>query len=125
MGWWLPDPELEGQETVLWRATANRAQDGGRRHIGGVLMLTERRLLFTPGRFDAVTGGQPWWAPRGAIVAIDEVPRSAGFHLGSAAAGNRRRMRLSTAYGGQELFTVNQVRQKVAELNSLLGLPTA
>jgi hypothetical protein len=123
MSWWLPDPELDDNESVLWRTTANHTQEF-RRQVGGTLVVTERRLLFTPGRFDASIGGQSWWAPRGAIISVEEEPRTTGLHFGAAAAGNRSRLRLSTAYGSDELFTVNHLKRKIAELGSLLGLPT-
>jgi hypothetical protein len=121
MGWWQPGPDLNDDESVLWRALANRAQDAAAQP-GGILVVTERRVVFTPGRVDSMMGGRPWWSPRGAITAVEEVPRTAGLHFGAAAAGNRRRMRLRTAHGGEELFMVYQVRRKVPELRSLLGL---
>jgi len=62
--WFLPVATLP-DEDVTFEAAANLWQ--GRRAVGGKVTVTSRRLLFTPNRVDAATGG------RGLAVDLAEI----------------------------------------------------
>lgn len=56
MGIWFPDPELDADEVVSFQAASNLFR--GKRTIGGLLSVTDHRLVFVPNRLDGVLGGK-------------------------------------------------------------------
>jgi hypothetical protein len=104
MGIWVREPGLAQSETISWNQAANRTQSSGRA-VGGRLFLTQQRLVFEPGRFDAAFGGAAWQAPLIAIRAVgSQAPGGQTF-----GGGLRTRLRLDLADGGVELFVVNHL----------------
>lgn len=114
MGIWTAQPRLGTGETVRWRSSAGRALS---RWItsGGQLVVTDRRLLFQPNRFDAATGKKPWELPLDQVVDIEPVDRE----LTATAGGSRRRLGIKTS-SGVEIFVVNNLMTKMDELRGLL-----
>lgn len=68
MGLWFLRPATTSDERVLFEAVSNTFR--GRRSIGGKVTITDRRLLFTPNRLDAVTGGHRLSVERGDISRV-------------------------------------------------------
>ncbi|WP_174278081.1 hypothetical protein [Goekera deserti] len=66
MSAWITCPQLQPGEHTLFRALANTFS-GGWRALGGWVTVTDRRLLFSPHRVDALTGGRPISIDRTAI----------------------------------------------------------
>jgi hypothetical protein len=114
MGFWLAQLKLETGETIRWKSSAGRALN---RWItsGGALVVTDRRVLFQPNRFDTATGKKPWECPLGSIVGIEAVGREPAV----AAGGSRRRLGIKTS-SGVEIFVVNNLTKKIVELRELL-----
>lgn len=77
--------------------------------------MTDRRVLFQPNRFDAITGKKPWECSRGSVTGIEEVGRD----LAVPAGGMRQRLGIQTS-GGVESFVVNDLEKKVSELREML-----
>jgi hypothetical protein len=117
VGLWVPEPELDGDESIVWRRLANRTQ--GWRAVGGRLTLTSRLLVFKPHRFDRATRGHAWTAPRDDISAVGLEPRSPGSVFGG---GLRVRLRVDLEQGGAELFVVRNPIGCTEELRVLLNL---
>jgi hypothetical protein len=115
MGFWLEQLKLESGETIRWKSSAGRAMN---RWItsGGRLVVTDRRVLFQPNRFDIATGKKPWECPLGSIVDIEAI----GRELAVAAGGSRRRLGIKTS-SGVEIFVVNNLAKKIVELRELLA----
>jgi hypothetical protein len=122
MGWLLPAPDLNAGETVLWSRPANRAQSA-RLQVGGTLCLTEQRLIFVPGRFEGMLGGERWSTERARVQDVLAIEANAIPQLGPRAAGNRRRICVVTADGPRQVFLVNGARQAVAYLRQALAVP--
>jgi hypothetical protein len=95
---------------ILWGRALNR-----RITSGGQLVVTDRRLLFQPNRFDAATGKKPWELPLGDVVDIEPVDREPT----AAAGGSRRRLGIRTS-SGVEIFVVSNLKTKMSELRGLL-----
>ena len=55
------EPTLEEGEEVRWEARANRFQQKIR-SIGGRIYLTDRRLVFAPGKLEKKAAGHAWSA---------------------------------------------------------------
>lgn len=53
---------LNPGENVLWHAMANRGPDNTRQ-VGGILYLTDQRLLFEPNVIERFTDERPWEIP--------------------------------------------------------------
>jgi hypothetical protein len=114
MGLWLAQPKLEADETIRWQSSAGRSLN---RWItsGGKLMVTNRRVLFQPNRFDTVTGKKPWECPVASVTGFETVDRD----LAVLAGGMRERLGVQTV-DGTEIFVVNNLGKKVVELRELL-----
>lgn len=114
MGIWIAQPKLEAGETIRWRSSAGRALN---RWItsGGQLMVTDRRLLFQPNRFDAATGKKPLEISIDNVVDIEPVAREPT----ATAGGLRERLGIRTS-SGVEIFVVNNLKTKIGELRELL-----
>jgi hypothetical protein len=117
MGLWLAKPNLEAGEEIRWQSAAGRSLN---RWItsGGWLAVTDKRVLFQPNRFDAATGKRPWECPLASVRAIDAADRDPAMLSG----GVRKRLGIQTSEG-VELFVVNGLEKKVAELREALSQP--
>ncbi|MFF0544723.1 hypothetical protein ACWEVD_12350 [Nocardia thailandica] len=113
MGLWISDPAFDAAEKVVWRQLANRTQ--GKRAVGGRLYLTSRRLLFTPNRLDAATGGRRWEVPLEQVRGLGRENPDGGLFSG----GLRTRLRVDTDTGA-ELFVVGEVDEVIAVLQAAL-----
>ena len=113
MGLWIAQSKLEAGETVRWRSSAGRALN---RWItsGGQLVVTNRRVLFQPNRFDTATGKKPWECLLASVRGFEAVERD----LTELAGGMRERLGIQTT-DGTEIFVVNNLKEKIAELQSL------
>ncbi len=114
MGLWLAQPKLEADEAIRWQSSAGRSLN---RWItsGGKLVVTNRRVLFQPNRFDAVTGKKPWECPLASVTGFEAVDRD----LTVLAGGMRKRLGIQTS-DGVKIFVVNDLEEKVSELREIL-----
>lgn len=108
-------PKLEPNEGVRWKSAANRVISP-QMTSGGQLVVTDRRVLFQPNRFDAVIGRKPWECPIDAVAGVGTVGRDKAVLAG----GLRERLRIETA-DGVEVFVVNGLEKKMTELHDLLS----
>jgi len=115
MGFWIAHPKLEEGEAIRWESSAGRALN---RWItsGGRLVVTNKRVLFQPNRFDAMTGKRPWGRPLTSVKDVQAVDRDPTVLAG----GMRKRLGIQTA-DGIEVFIVNNVTTKVADLRGLFS----
>jgi len=107
-------PRLEPGETLRWKALANRVLNPAVTS-GGRLVVTDRRVLFQPNRYDMMLGREIWERPLDAVTGVEVVGRDAAVF----AAGMRKRLGIRTA-DGLEVFVVNRLKKKVPELLALL-----
>jgi hypothetical protein len=114
MSIWIAQPKLESGEAIRWKSSAGRALN---RWItsGGQLVVTDRRLLFQPNRFDVATGKKLWELPLDNVVDIEPVNREPTVTAG----GSRRRLGIKTS-SGVEIFVVNNLKTKIGELRGLV-----
>ena len=82
------------------------------------MAVTNRRVLFQPNRFDAITGKKPWECPLASVTGFEAVDRN----LTALAGGVRRRLGVQTS-DGVEVFVVNGLGKKVMELREILPQP--
>ncbi len=115
LGIWVPEPDLQPQETVLATINANRTQ--GRRAVGGRLFLTTTHLRFVAHRFDRMLGGRDLAILRREISSASVADRSG---VGDVFAGGTRRRLQVDARGSVELFVVNRLDQVVVRFNAWL-----
>ena len=108
MGWFVKEPELDPGEQVVTTKAANRAQ--GKRSVGGRLTVTDRRLIFMPNVIDSILAGRAWSIPKADVAGVGAAP------------GMRKRLRVRTSDGGEELFVVNGLDEFVSQLTQQ-GLP--
>jgi hypothetical protein len=111
--WWIARRELEPGESPIAAWNANRFQ--GSRAVGGKLFLTQRRLLFTPHRIDTLLRGQPWEARLDEPATAGIEPRASGKKAGFGG-GLRKRLRIRSAGGAEELFVVNKLDEVLARI---------
>jgi hypothetical protein len=111
-------PELEPGEALRWKALANRVLSPAVTS-GGQLVVTDRRLFFQPNRYDRALGRKVWQCPLETVTGIETVGRDGQILAG----GVRRRLGIQTTEG-EQVFVVNRLKKKVAELRALL-LPAA
>ena len=121
MGLWIGKPRWNDGEASVWSAMANREEAGGRQ-VGGRLYLTNHRLFFQPNRFDARTGARPWWTLRGNVVRVADLPAGVVVDGRESPVQLRRRLYIQSTENQQDVFTVNHVAEKVAELSGYLAL---
>ncbi len=107
-------PKLEPGEALCWKSLANRVLSPSVTS-GGRLVVTDRRVFFQPNRFDAAIGRKLWECPLDAVTGIDTVGRDGNVFAG----GVRKRLGVETA-DGHEVFVVNRLERKEAELRRLL-----
>lgn len=121
MGIINPRPKLEPDEVLRWKARANHVEGpsyalyGMKSAAGGQLIVTNRRIFFQPGRADRATGAKRWELPLDAVAGIEVVARDGEPFAG----GMRKRLGIQSA-DGVEVFVVNRLEQKMAELHELL-----
>ncbi len=116
MGIFIPKLDLRAEETLRWKSWANHAR--GPLSVGGVLAVTDRRVFFQPNRIESGIRRKPWECPADAVVEVESTDRKPTSWF---AGGARRRLEIRTA-DATEIFVVNKVDRKVAELRDLLGL---
>lgn len=123
MGILNPRPKLEPDEVLRWTARANHVEGpsyslyGMKSAAGGQLIATNRRIFFQPSRADRATGAKRWELPLDAITGIEVIDRDGEPFAG----GMRKRLGIQAA-DGVEVFVVNRLEQKMAELRALLLL---
>lgn len=110
----LGQPKLAAGESVRWCSTAGRALNRWLT-AGGQLVVTERRVLHQPNRFDIATGKKPWECPLASVTGFEIVDRDFTVLAG----GVRKRLGIQTL-DGAALFVVNDVEKKVTELRKIM-----
>lgn len=83
------------------------------------MVVTNRRVLFQPHRFDTATGKKPWECPLASVDGLQIVDREPTVLAG----GMRKRLGIQTS-DGIEIFVVNGLEKKVVELREVLPAPT-
>lgn len=121
-------PKLEPGEALRWKAAANHV--GGPSYVlwgmtsssSGQLVLTDRRVFYQPSRVDTLFRQKRWERPLADVTSIEVVdrPRTSAEGVDVFAGGLRDRLGVGTE-DGVEIFVVNRLEQKVAELRGLLG----
>ena len=101
----VPEPTFEEREEVRWEARANHFQ-AKIRAVGGRLYLTDRRLIFTPTKFEKRIRGQLW-----SMRLAD---------LESAKVGSMRFIQLLTKDGSRQRFVVYEKEAVVEKLNAAI-----
>lgn len=114
MGFWLAQPRLEKDETIRWQSPAGRSLS---RWItsGGRLIVTNRRVLFQPNRFDKLTGKTRWDCPLSSVTEFEVVDRDPTVLAG----GLRKRLRIQTQ-DDHEIFILNHLDERIAELREFI-----
>lgn len=114
------DPRLFHGESIVWQRRCTRIFR--RRQQGGVLYLTDRRLLFMPSVLDANRGAIPSDLPRERIAALGIEERTLN-PLKIPQGGLARRLRVEERDGwSTRIFIVPKLDESIAELRAL-GLP--
>ena len=109
-GGWITSQEARPDEEVTWSRSANRMQ--GSRGVGGKLFLTNQRILFSPHRIDALTGGKQWSVESANVSEVGVEPKGSG-KASKLGGGLRDRLRIRTSDGGEELFVINKLEAEV------------
>lgn len=109
--WWVPKAELEAGETstATWMANFTASSWSA---VGGKLELTDRRLIFRPGRVDRALGSKAWSVPLTAVTELGRVKRTWNPWNG----GLRTRLRVTTRDGAAHLFVVNGLDRVIAAI---------
>jgi GRAM domain len=112
--WWLAKHEgLEG-ERLEFSLAANRTQSNNRA-VGGMLFVTNKRILFSPHLLDAALGGKTLQLPFGNISSIDKQA------AGGDTFGGGLRARLAIKHADvTELFVVNKLDDVIQKLQKQL-----
>jgi hypothetical protein len=120
-------PKLEPGEALRWKAAANHV--GGPSYMlwgmtsssSGQLVVTDRRVFYQPSRVDTVFRQKRWERSLDHVTSIEVVDTSrTSAEVDVFAGGLRDRLGIGTEEG-VEIFVVNRLEQKVAELRGLLG----
>jgi len=114
MGILTARPKLNSNETIRWKSSAGRVVSAWATS-GGLLIITDQRMLFQPNRFDTTTGRKSWECPLDAVTNIEIIDREGKTLTG----GVRKRLEVQTVHGA-ETFIVNKLEKKVLELRALL-----
>ena len=101
----VPEPAFEEGEEVRWEVRANHFQ-AKIRAVGGRLYLTNRRLIFTPTKFEKRIRGRLW------IMGLAD--------LDSATVGSMRFIRLLAKDGSRQRFVVYEKEAVVEKLNAAI-----
>lgn len=106
------DPQPD--ENLTWERRANHV--AGMRAVGGMLALTDKRLVFEPNGVDKATGGKSWEAHVSQLAGAEVAGRD---FTGLFNGGIRKRLRLKFSGGSEELFVIGDVEQVANELDAL------
>lgn len=79
------------------------------------MVVTNRRVLFQPNRFDAATGKKPWECPLASVVGLATLDRDFTVPAG----GMRKRLEIQVR-DGAEAFMLKDPEKKAVELRDLL-----
>lgn len=116
MGVFVNDPTLQTGEEVQLRYRANRFVRW--RAIGGLLLITNQRVLFQPHRFDEWFKATQWSCPAREVTGVEVVKRSLSF--------NPQRWRdglmLSLVSGHEERFLVPHLTDAIRDVRRCLSL---
>ena len=118
-------PKLEPGEELRWKAAANHVAGpsyafwGMTSSSSGQLVVTNRRVFYQPSRVDTLARQKRWERPLDAVTDIEIFDRDGADVF---AGGLRDRHGIRTA-DGIEVFVVNQLEKKMAELRELLLRP--
>lgn len=115
--WWVPSGALADGERELRSWLANHSV--GWRAVGGKLVATDRRLIFSPNIMDARMGGRTWSLPLEQMAQLGT--RSPTFHPFNG--GMMTRLKITTRDGGEHLFVVSNPEGVAAELHALFWHP--
>lgn len=99
-------------ESVIEEFVANYSQSSFRA-VGGKLIVTNRRVVFTPHHLDAATAGRTVSIPLVEIAAVGVQERGGNVLSGSL----RKRLRIETHSGSTKLFVVNGRRHVIAVID--------
>lgn len=72
MGVWFPNVTRSADERIGYRAAGNLFS--GRRQIGVLVTVTDRRLLIVPNHLDALFGGRRIELPRDRLIEVRSEP---------------------------------------------------
>ena len=114
--WWVPAAELDDGESEIWSVLANHSVSAWRA-VGGKLVATQSRLVFTPNRIDRALKGRVWAVPLDSIKAVDRKGPTGGLFNG----GLRSRMRIVTNDGTEHLFVVNKLNDIISKTEAHLA----
>jgi hypothetical protein len=120
MGWFVKAPSLHPGEDIIFDRFANRQV--GRRAIGGRLVATPKRLIFTPNAVDMRTGGKQWSLNLSEVSEVIVERRSDPYW--GRFARIRPRLFIKTD-GGEEAFLVNRAHHVGAQLVELMAQRSA
>lgn len=115
MGWWI-GPRRIADEPVVFEAVANGFR--GWLKVAGLVTVTDRRFLFTPGRLDRLFGARDIAIDRARITGVAlERPEDA-IPVDRANALLRRPPRVGIECGDERVFvTVRHPSQLIAVLS--------
>jgi hypothetical protein len=111
----MSKPEFQHDEEEIESHRANRTQAWWRA-VGGQLMLTNQRLIFSPHKFDGATGGNQWECPLDAISGVATAARGFNPLNGSL----RPRLQVDSS-GTSERFVVTNVDSVIAAIETARG----
>jgi hypothetical protein len=119
-------PKLDPDEVLRWKALANHVAGpsyvfwGMTSSSSGQLAVTNRRIFYQPSRVDTLFRQKRWEKSLDEVTDIEVVDRPHGADgVDVFAGGLRDRLGIKTA-DGVEIFVVNRLEQKIAELRALL-----
>ena len=110
----MSKPALRPDEHEIETYRANRSQ--GSRAVGGHLLLTNQRLLFSPHRFDSATGGDNWECDLASITGVGLAARGRNPFDGSL----RRRLKVECG-GATDYFVVSKAESIASAIRTAAG----
>src|SRR5438128_954470 len=107
IGSWLTEQiRAETGERVIARWPANRVRR--RRAVGGLLFVTNARLIFLPHQVERLLGMKPWIVSLHDVTGLSELPKRGV--MGSAA---RKRLAIEVRNEPREVFVVNRLEDRL------------
>jgi hypothetical protein len=127
MGVMNAHPKLDPDEVLRWKALANHVAGpsyalwGMTSSSSGQLVVTNRRIFYQPSRVDTLFRQKRWERSLDAVEDFEVVDRrrTSADGVDVFAGDLRNRLGIKTA-DGVEIFVVNRLEQKIAELRALL-----
>jgi len=127
MGIMNAPPKLQPGEELRWKALANHVAGpsyvlwGMTSSSSGQLVVTDRRVFYQPSRVDTLFRQKRWERPLDDVTNIEVVDRrrTSADGVDVFAGDLRNRLGIRTAEG-VEIFVVNKLEKKMAELRELL-----